>query len=37
MAPLSGYAGVRPVNDIGQWVDLPAQVPAPVTRAAITC
>ena len=31
MASLSGYAGLRPINDVGQWVDLPAQVPGACT------
>jgi hypothetical protein len=26
MVSLSGYAGLRPINDVGQWVDLPTQV-----------
>lgn len=26
MATLSGYAALRPVNEVGQWKDLPAQV-----------
>ena len=26
MVALSGYAGLRPINDVGQWMDLPAQI-----------
>jgi len=26
MASLSGYAGLRPINDVGKWVNLPTQV-----------
>jgi len=31
MASLSGYAGIRPINDLGQWEDVPTQVPGGCT------